>query len=55
MQDTSIKELFPEIEPFHSEWLEAKDGHSIYVEQSGNPDGQPIVFLHGGPGGEEKQ
>lgn len=43
--------LFPEIEPFHSCHLSSKDGHDIYVEQSGNPNGQPILFLHGGPGG----
>jgi len=51
MQDTSLKELFPEIEPFHSEWLAGDGGHTIYVEQSGNPEGRPIIFLHGGPGG----
>ncbi|MGZ8251332.1 MAG: prolyl aminopeptidase [Methylophilaceae bacterium] len=42
--------LFPEIEPFQSGWLEASNLHHIYYEQSGNPDGQPVVFLHGGPG-----
>lgn len=43
-------ELFPEIEPFKTETLKASPLHEIYVEQSGNPDGQPVLFLHGGPG-----
>ena len=43
--------LFPEIEPFHTWFLDTGDGHSLYVEQSGNPQGKPVIFLHGGPGG----
>ncbi|MGV3524157.1 MAG: prolyl aminopeptidase [Candidatus Sericytochromatia bacterium] len=43
--------LFPEIEPRHAGFLPVGDGHSLYYEESGNPDGQPVVFLHGGPGG----
>ena len=43
-------ELFPEIEPYSSGFLEVDDDHSLYWEQSGNPDGIPIVLLHGGPG-----
>lgn len=46
-----MAELFPEIEPFKTEMLKASALHEIYLEQSGNPDGQPILFLHGGPGG----
>lgn len=42
--------LFPEIEPFHSAWHATPDQHEIYVEQCGNPHGQPVIFLHGGPG-----
>jgi proline iminopeptidase len=42
--------LYPAIEPFASGMLEVGQGHSIYWEQCGNPEGQPIVFLHGGPG-----
>ncbi|MGZ3712090.1 MAG: prolyl aminopeptidase [Bdellovibrionota bacterium] len=45
-----MPELFPEIEPFKTEMLKASPLHEIYVEQSGNPDGQPVIFLHGGPG-----
>jgi proline iminopeptidase len=46
-----MKELFPAIEPFKTEYLKASPLHELYVEQSGNPDGRPVVFLHGGPGG----
>jgi proline iminopeptidase len=31
--------------------LDVGDGHTVYAEESGNPDGKPVVFLHGGPGG----
>jgi proline iminopeptidase len=43
--------LYPEIEPFDDGMLLVGDGNRIYYEQSGNPDGKPVVFLHGGPGG----
>ena len=42
--------LYPPIEPFNSGYME-RDGHRIYYEQNGNPNGKPAVFLHGGPGG----
>jgi proline iminopeptidase len=43
--------LYSEIEPRHTDWLDVGDGHEIYYEESGNPEGKPVVFLHGGPGG----
>lgn len=42
--------LFPDIQPFASEMLQVSNGHSLYVEQAGNPKGIPVLFLHGGPG-----
>jgi proline iminopeptidase len=42
--------LFPPLESYASGWLESTDGHRIWYEQSGNPQGAPVVFLHGGPG-----
>jgi proline iminopeptidase len=42
--------LFPPIEPFATHQLDVGDGHTLYVEQVGNPNGQAVVFLHGGPG-----
>ena len=43
-------DLFPPIEPIASGMLEVGDGHSVYWEESGNPRGLPVVFVHGGPG-----
>jgi proline iminopeptidase len=45
-----MRGLYPEIEPYSSGLLDVGDGQSIYWETSGNPDGKPAVFLHGGPG-----
>jgi proline iminopeptidase len=42
--------LYPPIEPFRSGVLHTDDGHQIYWELCGNPQGKPAVFLHGGPG-----
>ena len=46
----SHRSLYPEIEPYESGMLDVDDGHSIYWEECGNPEGKPVVFLHGGPG-----
>jgi proline iminopeptidase len=43
--------LYPEIEPYETGMLDVGDGHSLYWELCGNPEGKPVVFLHGGPGG----
>ncbi len=43
-------ELFPEIEPYETGNLALDGRHRMYWEQSGIPDGAPVVFLHGGPG-----
>jgi proline iminopeptidase len=43
-------DLYPSLKPYQSGMLDVGDGHSLYWEQSGNPDGQAVVFLHGGPG-----
>ncbi|XP_021814533.1 proline iminopeptidase isoform X1 [Prunus avium] len=45
------RNLYPSIEPYSSGFLKVSDIHTIYWEQSGNPNGHPVVFLHGGPGG----
>jgi proline iminopeptidase len=46
-----VTSLYPEIEPHASGLLRVDDVHEIYWEVSGNPNGKPVVFLHGGPGG----
>lgn len=44
------RDLYPHIEPYETGFLETTDGHRIYWEQSGNPNGRPAITLHGGPG-----
>jgi len=48
---TDRRTLYPDFEPYETGMLDVGDGHSLYWELSGNPDGKPAVFLHGGPGG----
>ena len=43
-------ELYPAIEPYETGVLEPAPPHRLYWEVSGNPEGRPVVFLHGGPG-----
>lgn len=45
-----MEELYPPIEPFRTGLLEVGDGHLVHWEASGNPEGKPVVVLHGGPG-----
>jgi len=42
--------LYPPIAPFSEQFLPVSHQHRLYVEQSGNPSGVPVLFLHGGPG-----
>jgi len=44
-------DFYPPIKPFNSGFLKVTGVHDVYYEESGNPDGKPVVFLHGGPGG----
>ncbi|MEU4811978.1 prolyl aminopeptidase [Nocardia fluminea] len=46
-----MRTLYPTIEPFEQGLLDVGDGQSMYWEVSGDPDGKPVVFVHGGPGG----
>lgn len=46
-----MRTFYPEIEPYDSGLLDVGDGQQLYWETSGNPEGKPVVFLHGGPGG----
>ncbi|MEM9173174.1 MAG: prolyl aminopeptidase [Pseudomonadota bacterium] len=43
--------VYPSIEPYETDFLDVGDGHQLYYEQSGNPQGKPVIALHGGPGG----
>ena len=44
-------DFYPAIRPYNSGYLRVSPVHEIYYEESGNPAGKPVVFLHGGPGG----
>ena len=44
-------QLYPPIEPHDSGMLALDDVHTMYWEAIGNPNGVPVLFLHGGPGG----
>jgi proline iminopeptidase len=46
-----MKSLYDPIEPYDQGRLAVSQVHTLYYEQCGNPEGQPVVFLHGGPGG----
>jgi proline iminopeptidase len=51
MTTSGRRGFYPEIEPYAQGMLDVGAGHRVYWETSGNPDGKPVVFLHGGPGG----
>ncbi len=46
-----LRLLYPAIEPYDRGMLAVSSLHTLYYEQSGNPRGKPVVFVHGGPGG----
>ena len=48
---SKLCELYPPLSPYRSGFLRASDLHELYFEESGNPNGKPALFLHGGPGG----
>lgn len=50
-QKRAVQYLYPPVDPFDQRMLAVGQGHQVYVEQCGNPEGIPVVVLHGGPGG----
>lgn len=46
-----MRDLYPPIEPYNQGKLKVSELHTIHYEESGNPAGKPVIFLHGGPGG----
>ncbi len=46
-----MAELYPDLDPSRVGYIDVAHGHRIYFEESGNPAGCPVMFLHGGPGG----
>lgn len=49
--DSAMLVLFPELKPYQRHQLKVSDLHELYLDESGNPDGVPILYVHGGPGG----
>lgn len=50
-QKRAVQYLYPPTDPYDQRMLDVGQGHSVYIEQCGNPNGMPVVVLHGGPGG----
>jgi len=48
---SELRTLYPDLQPYRQGRLQVSGGHELYFEESGNPKGKPVVFLHGGPGG----
>ena len=46
-----MRQLYPPVEPYNKGTLAVSQLHTLYYEEVGNPQGKPVVFLHGGPGG----
>lgn len=46
--------LYPEIDAYNNFFLKVSDLHEIYIEEAGNPNGKPVIYLHGGPGSKIK-
>ena len=46
-----MTKAFPAIRPYHTQTIAVSYPHELYIEESGNPDGIPVLFVHGGPGG----
>ena len=44
-------DLYPPLAPYREHWLDVGGHHNLYVEECGNPGGQPVLIIHGGPGG----
>ena len=42
---------FPDIRPYKTQFIAVTPPHQLYIEESGSPDGIPVLFIHGGPGG----
>ncbi|MBI3526499.1 MAG: prolyl aminopeptidase [Betaproteobacteria bacterium] len=54
-QNQAVGEAFyPPIEPYRRDLLDVGGGHRVYFEESGNPHGIPVIFVHGGPGSQSR-
>ena len=46
-----MRDLYPPLEPYTTRTMAVDSPHVLYIEECGNPEGLPVVFVHGGPGG----
>lgn len=51
MPNVSRRDLYPDIQPYRTGFLDVSPLHRVYYEECGNPGGKPVVIVHGGPGG----
>ena len=49
-KNESSHSLFPNIQPYSNSYIKTDDGNKVYFEECGNPDGLPVLVIHGGPG-----
>ena len=47
----TLEAQYPAIEPYNTDYIQVSSIHRVYYEEVGNPNGKPILFIHGGPGG----
>ena len=50
-----MRKAFPAIRPYSTQSIAVTEPHQLYIEESGNPEGIPVLFVHGGPGGGTRQ
>ena len=50
-----MRKAFPAIRPYSTQSIAVTEPHQLYIEESGNPEGIPVLFIHGGPGGGTRQ
>jgi proline iminopeptidase len=50
MEQIIMRQLYPDIQPYKTHQIKVDEPHVLYVEESGNPEGIPVLFVHGGPG-----
>ncbi|MCM8533961.1 MAG: prolyl aminopeptidase [Lentisphaeraceae bacterium] len=46
-----MRELYPSTEPYNQDFIKVDSIHEVFYEESGNKNGKPVIFVHGGPGG----
>jgi hypothetical protein len=51
---SNLKGLYPPLKPYQEGFLKVSSEHTVYYSVFGNPNGKPVVYLHGGPGGSSK-